>query len=72
MLLACAVFIFAPFLSEGDIVVFGIVCVLTGAAVGADLVLPPSIQADVIDIDTAASGDQRGNQKCANGINLFH
>lgn len=59
MLLACAVFVAAPFLGQGDTVAFGIVCVLTGLAVGADLVLPPSIQADVIDVDTAASGDQR-------------
>ena len=59
MLLACAVFVFAPFLGPGDVAAFGVVCVLTGIAVGADLVLPPSIQADVIDVDTAASGDQR-------------
>lgn len=59
MLLACAVFLFAPFLGPGDTVAFGVICVLTGLAVGADLVLPPSIQADVIDVDTAASGDQR-------------
>lgn len=59
MLLACAVFIFAPFLGPGDTAAFGAICVLTGIAVGADLVLPPSIQADVIDVDTAASGDQR-------------
>lgn len=59
MLLACAVFLFAPFLGPGDTMAFGVICVLTGLAVGADLVLPPSIQADVIDVDTAASGDQR-------------
>jgi Na+/melibiose symporter-like transporter len=28
-------------------------------ALGADLVLPPAIQADVIDVDTAATGEQR-------------
>jgi Na+/melibiose symporter-like transporter len=33
--------------------------VITGVALGADLVLPSSIQADVIDVDTAASGEQR-------------
>ncbi len=32
---------------------------LTGFALGADLMLPPSIQADVVDVDTAASGEQR-------------
>lgn len=59
MLLACAVFLFAPLLPPDALLAFGIICVLTGLAVGADLVLPPSIQADVIDVDTAASGDQR-------------
>ncbi|WP_020185563.1 MFS transporter [Methylopila sp. 73B] len=59
MLLASAVFILAPLLGPGDVVLFGLVCLVTGAAVGADLALPPSIQADVIDVDTAASGEQR-------------
>lgn len=59
MLLACAVFVFAPFLGPGDLVAFGVISAISGLAVGADLALPPSIQADVIDIDTAASGEQR-------------
>lgn len=59
MVLACAVFLFAPFLGPGDTLAFGVICVLTGFGVGADLVLPPAIQADAIDVDTAASGDQR-------------
>ncbi|GLK57594.1 Na+/melibiose symporter-like transporter [Methylopila capsulata] len=59
MLLASAVFLLAPLLGPGDVVLFGVVCLITGAAVGADLALPPSIQADVIDVDTAASGEQR-------------
>ncbi len=59
MLLACVVFAAAPFLGAGDVTAFAVVCVVTGLTVGADLVLPPSIQADVIDVDTAASGDQR-------------
>jgi GPH family glycoside/pentoside/hexuronide:cation symporter len=33
--------------------------VLTGLALGADLALPPAIQADVVDHDTAATGEQR-------------
>ncbi len=59
MLLACAAFIFAPFLSAGDFYGFAIICVFTGLAVGADLALPGSLQADVIDLDTAMSGEQR-------------
>lgn len=59
MLLACAAFIFAPFLPPGAEAGFLVICVITGFAVGADLVLPASLQADVIDVDTAASGEQR-------------
>jgi Na+/melibiose symporter-like transporter len=59
MLLACAAFVVAPVLGPGDVTAFLVICVLTGFAVGADLVLPPSIQADVIDLDTARSGEQR-------------
>jgi Na+/melibiose symporter-like transporter len=59
MIFACAIFAFVPFLGPGDLWLFVGVCVLTGAAVGADLVLPPAIQADVIDVDTANSGDER-------------
>ena len=59
MLGACAFFAPAPFLGEGDIAIFALVCIGTGFALGADLMLPPAIQADVIDVDTAASGEQR-------------
>ena len=38
---------------------FAIICVLSGAALGADLSLPTAIQADVVDLDTARTGDQR-------------
>lgn len=59
MLLAVICFSGAVFLREGDLIAFGIVCVMTGLALGADVVLPASIQADVIDIDTAATGNER-------------
>ena len=59
MLASCAVFIWAPFLGAGDAGWFLAVCVLTGLCVGADLVLPSAMQADVVDQDTAASGAQR-------------
>jgi glycoside/pentoside/hexuronide:cation symporter, GPH family len=59
MLVACAAFIFAPLLPPGAEAGFLAICVVTGFAVGADLVLPASLQADVIDVDTAASGEQR-------------
>ncbi len=59
MLYACAVFVFAPFLGPGDVAGFAVICALTGLALGADLALPPSMQADVVDLDTAETGDQR-------------
>jgi Na+/melibiose symporter-like transporter len=59
MLIACVAFAFAPLLPAGAEAGFLVICVVTGFAVGADLVLPVSIQADVIDVDTAASGEQR-------------
>lgn len=59
MILAVICFAGAAFLREGDVFAFGVVCVLTGLALGADVVLPASIQADVIDIDTAQTGAER-------------
>jgi glycoside/pentoside/hexuronide:cation symporter, GPH family len=59
MIMACGAFIFAPFLPVGAFYGFAIICVVTGLAVGADLALPASLQADVIDIDTATHGEQR-------------
>ena len=48
ILLASITFIWAGFLSLGDINAYGIVCVLSGIALGADLSIPPSILADRI------------------------
>lgn len=59
MLAATIIFAFTPLLSEGDIFAFAIIAALTGLLVGFDLSMPPAIQADVIDIDTASSGEQR-------------
>ncbi len=60
MVLACAAFAFTPFVvGEGDIVAFLIISIVSGIGVGADLVLPTAIQADVVDADTRASGEQR-------------
>lgn len=59
MIFAIIVFSPTPFLPSGEAWLFGIVCVLSGLALGADLTFPASIQADVIDVDTARSGEQR-------------
>lgn len=59
MLWACAVFVWAPFLGEGDVVAFAVICALSGASLGADLAIPASMQADVLDLDQVASGRRR-------------
>ncbi len=59
MLWASAMFIWAPFLGEGDILAFTIICALSGLSLGADMALPASIQADVVDLDSEESGQQR-------------
>jgi Na+/melibiose symporter-like transporter len=51
MLLCCAAFAVVPFIAAGDWPVFLAVCVVTGAALGADLALPPAMQADLVDYD---------------------
>jgi len=56
MLSACAAFVIVPIIPEGGFVLFAIVCIVTGAALGADLVLPPAIQADVLDYQQMRSG----------------
>lgn len=59
MIAACAFFVAAPLLQPGAIYAFASICVLTGLMLGFDLSLPPAMQADVIDEDTANSGEQR-------------
>lgn len=59
MLMACAAFVWVPFLQPGDVGLFLIVCLITGFALGADLALPPAMQADVIDLDTLRTGQRR-------------
>ena len=47
MLLACGAFAIVPFLGPGEVEIFFFVCVLTGMTLGADLSLPPAMQADI-------------------------
>ena len=49
MLLGVISFLWAYSLGENDLVAYGIVCVFSGLALGAELVLPPSILADLIE-----------------------
>ncbi len=55
----CLIFGWAPFLGAGDYLPFLVICVLSGICLGADLALPPSMQADVVDLDSAAGSARR-------------
>jgi len=59
MLLASAAFAIVPFLDPEQSWLFLLVCVVTGATLGADLALPPSMQADVVDHDRLQTGKDR-------------
>lgn len=59
MIYAGIVFLCALTLGEGDVIGFAIISGLSGLALGADLSLPSSMQADVVDLDIANSGQQR-------------
>ncbi|UCD70423.1 MAG: MFS transporter [Betaproteobacteria bacterium] len=49
MVLAIAAFVWAFALGAGDVLAFAIVCLMSGVAYGAELALPPSILADLVD-----------------------
>jgi GPH family glycoside/pentoside/hexuronide:cation symporter len=51
MFAAVVAFIFVPLLPDGAYLAFGVICIVTGMSLGADLALPPAIQADVVDYD---------------------
>ncbi|WP_295999613.1 MFS transporter [Rugamonas sp.] len=53
MLLAAGAFVWAAALGAGDAAGYGLICALSGAALGADLALPPALLAGVI----AQAGD---------------
>jgi Na+/melibiose symporter-like transporter len=61
MVFSVAAFVWAFALGPGAVIEFGAVCVLSGLAYGAELALPPSILADIVD------GDQRAAQARPDG-----
>ena len=48
MVLASTAFVFVPFLGSGDLVWFACITLVSGLSLGADMALPSSIQADVV------------------------
>lgn len=65
MVLACAAFAPVPLIPEGGFAAFTVVCILTGMALGADLALPPAMQADVVDYDRWRFGRPRAGLQFA-------
>ena len=59
MALAIAAFGWAFWLGPGDDTAFTVICLASGVALGADLALPPSMLADVIERDQAGGGEGR-------------
>jgi Na+/melibiose symporter-like transporter len=59
MSIAIVTFVSVIFIPEGSFIYFGIICIITGMCLGADLSLPPAIQADVVDYDTLKFRKQR-------------
>ena len=51
MIYACIIFTFVLFLGEEDLTPFIIICIMSGLALSADLAIPSSIQADIIDLE---------------------
>lgn len=59
LLWAGVAFAAAPFLGEGYVIAFAIVCLVSGLALGGDLVLPGSLQADQVDRVAALTGAEQ-------------
>jgi Na+/melibiose symporter-like transporter len=72
MLLAVAAFAWTAGLEAGDTTAFAIICAVSGAALGADLALAPSLLADVIGRDgrMRATGAYFGLWTLATKLNL--
>lgn len=59
MLSSALVFLITPFLGPGDVWIFAAVTIVAGFSLGCDQILAASMQADVVDIDSIRSGQQR-------------
>jgi len=59
MLWTSLIFLAVPFLGPGDTHAFLLICLLSGVGVAVDMALPAAIQADLVDLDTAAGGGRR-------------
>lgn len=56
---ACLFFMWTPFLGEGDAMWYAIIVIGTGFTTGSDLILPSSMNGDLVEWDAANSGYRR-------------
>ncbi len=72
MFAAVVAFVWATRLGDGDVIAFAIICAVSGLTLGADLALPPSLLADVIDRarNQQATGAYFGVWTLATKLNL--
>lgn len=59
LMLAILAFSVVPFLGSGDVILFLFVTTVAGITLGADLAMPASMLADVVDQDILETGKQR-------------
>ena len=59
MAAAALAFVSVLLIPSGGFAAFTVVCLITGMALGADLTLPPAMQADVLDYDRWRFGEER-------------
>lgn len=59
ILIACFFFIWTPFFGEGDILLYSVVVICTGFTTGCDLILPSSMNGDLVEWDAVENGYRR-------------
>lgn len=67
MAVAIAAFSWAWLLGAGDVWAFAVICLLSGAALGADLTLPAALLADIAEGRVAGSDDEEENHSAQAG-----
>jgi Na+/melibiose symporter-like transporter len=56
---ACLIFFWTPFLGEGDFLLYVLVVISTGITTGCDLILPSSMNGDLVEWDGVQNGYRR-------------
>lgn len=59
IIIACLLFMWTPFLGEGDLYWYMLIVVCTGFTTGCDLMIPSSMNGDLVEWDAAKNGYRR-------------